>query len=260
MPDISVTLIQTELLWEDVSANLKKFDALLDRVPETTDLIVLPEMFNTGFSMSADSLAEQEDGPTVNWMKKQSARRNAAITGSIIIEDGARYYNRLFWVEPDGMMEHYDKRHLFRMADEHLRYSPGNRCITPGLKDWNIRPFICYDLRFPAWSRNLYNVYDLAIYIANWPERRADHWRTLLKARAVENQAYVVGVNRIGKDGNGIVYSGDSSVFDPLGNELAYLENHESVTTVVLDYEKLTTYREKFQVWQDSDEFIIKNF
>jgi predicted amidohydrolase len=260
MQHLNITLVQTDLRWEDADGNLKEQEKLLSSLSEKTDIIILPEMFSTGFSMAVDKLAEPGDGPTVKWMKKQASVHQAVITGSIIILEEARYYNRMFWITPDGTVSYYDKRHLFRMADEHLSYSPGNRCITTELGGWNIRPFICYDLRFPAWSRNLYNSFDLAIYIANWPERRSEHWRTLLRARAIENQVYVAGVNRIGRDGNGINYSGDSCVFDPLGNELFHNRNEQRLATVTLDYETLVTYRKKFPVWQDSDEFIIKNF
>jgi len=258
MQDLTVTIIQTDLIWENGPANIAKFDSLIKKVPDNSDLVILPEMFTTGFSMNADKLAETADGGTVRWMKEKSKKGNMDLVGSLIIKENSKYYNRLFLVKPDGMIFTYDKRHLFRMATEHNVYSQGNDNITIELKGWRIRPLICYDLRFPAWVRNRDNDYDLLIFIANWPERRARHWKTLLQARAIENQVYTIGVNRVGRDGKNIIYSGDSMIIDPIGNVLFHEENNEIVQTEILSFSTLTNYREKFPVWKDADNFGLK--
>ena len=253
MPDLTVTLIQMELEWEDIRANLRRFDAEVDAIDRDTDLVILPEMFSTGFSMRADSLAEEMDGAAVTWMREKSAATATVITGSVMIREAGRFYNRLIWARPDGTMQTYDKKHLFRYAGEEKVYTPGDTRITIDLDGWKIRPFICYDLRFPIWTRNLENVYDLALFVANWPARRSLHWRTLLRARAIENQAYVAAVNRIGRDGHGIDYSGGSAVIDPLGKMLFEKSNQTSTATLRLSKETLTDYRRRFPAWKDAD-------
>jgi predicted amidohydrolase len=253
MPDLTVTLIQTELVWEEIQANLKRFQAEIDAMASPTDLVILPEMLSTGFSMGAEALAEEMDGAAVTWMRNTAVEKNTVITGSVMIKDKGRFFNRLIWARPDGTMETYDKKHLFRYAGEEKVYTPGQRRITVELNGWKIRPFICYDLRFPIWTRNLDNAYDLAIFVANWPTRRAHHWRALLPARAIENQAYVAAVNRVGKDGNGIAYRGDSAVIDPLGRVLFEKADDACAATLTLSRNVLADYRRQFPAWMDAD-------
>ncbi len=254
MPDI--TLIQTELDWEDPAANRERFDGLLAGVDET-DLIVLPEMFSTGFSMASRRLAEPHQGETFAWMKQHAEQKNAAICGSIITVDGDCYYNRFYLARPDGTSSYYDKRHLFRMGEENENYSAGTArdlMETSGLK---IFPQVCYDLRFPVFSRNNLG-FDLIVFVANWPAARREHWRTLLRARAIENLCYVVGVNRVGRDGNGVDYAGDSAVIDPRGETMTDLGPDEAVQTISINLEEMRSYREQFPAWKDADEFLIK--
>jgi omega-amidase len=253
MQDLKVTLIQSELVWEDIDSNLHEFDARITAVKEDTHLIILPEMFSTGFSMSAAALAEDMDGSAVRWIQNKSRDIHADIVGSIIINDEGKFYNRLVWAKPQGDLLTYDKRHLFRMAGEEKIYSAGSKNITVELNGWKIRPFICYDLRFPVWTRNMKNQYDVAIFIANWPERRAEHWKALLQARAIENQCYVVGVNRIGTDGNGLAYSGDSSIIDPWGTVIFQKSSDPCTVTAQLSYDLLKRSRADFPVWMDAD-------
>jgi omega-amidase len=253
MQDLRVTLVQTELAWEDCPANLTMFDRKIDAIEEKTDLIVLPEMFTTGFSMNAASLAQNMDGVAVEWLLRKAANRNVDMVASLIIGQGDRYFNRLVWAKPNGQLFHYDKRHLFRMAGEEKVYSPGTENITVELKGWKIRPFVCYDLRFPVWTRNVGKAYDVSIFIANWPEKRVAHWKTLLEARAIENQAYVVGVNCVGRDGREISYSGDSSVISPGGDTLFRKSHGECVHTILLSWESLNNYRDTFPAWMDAD-------
>jgi len=200
MRDLTITLIQTELFWEDIPANLAMFDQKIDGMIEKTDIIVLPEVFTTGFTMNVEKTSQSMAGSAVSWLVGKARQKHAHILGSMIIDDGKKYFNRLVWAKPDGEILTYDKKHLFRMAGEQKVFSPGNRHLTVQVNGWKLRPFICYDLRFPIWCRNIANAYDVAIYIANWPAKRAHHWRILLPARAVENQSYVIGVNRVGKD------------------------------------------------------------
>ncbi len=262
MQDLMVTLVQTSLYWQDKQANLVHFNKLIKAVTET-DLIILPEMFNTGFSMEAKLLAEEMKGETVTWMKQMAFEKNAAILGSLIIKENESYYNRLVAAGPDGGLITYDKRHLFRMADEHLTYSGGLKTILLNIRGWKIKPFICYDLRFPVWSRNKYVKsigwdYDLAIYVANWPAARAHAWKTLAVARAIENQSYVISLNRIGQDGKGYAYSGDSQVINSYGESLLHLHEIEYVKTVTLSMEALNKHRSDFPVGMDMDEFNIE--
>jgi len=253
MPDLTITLIQTDLAWEAVQANLDHLDTKVDAIGQKTDLIILPEMLSTGFSMQADTMAEEMNGTAVTWMREKAAAAQTAVTGSVMIRNAGKFFNRLIWARPDGTMETYDKKHLFRYAGEDNVYTPGSRRLTVELNGWKIRPFICYDLRFPIWTRNLNNAYDLAIFVANWPERRAAHWRALLRARAIENQAYVAAVNRVGRDGNSIAYSGDSAVIDPLGQVLFEETNDSCTATVHLSKKMLTDYRKQFPAWKDAD-------
>ena len=257
MQDLTVTIVQADLAWENKQANIRHFERLLETAPPQSDLTILPEMFSTAFTMNAAALAEPADGPTVRWLQRMAQKRQTALIASLIVEEDGKYYNRLFFILPEGRLFSYDKRHLFRMAGENEVYSAGRERLTVELKGWKIRPFICYDLRFPVWTRNVNGEYDLAVFIANWPERRAQHWTTLLKARAIENQAYVVGVNRVGQDGLQIEYSGDSLIVDPLGNDLVHLRRQEGIHTKRLSAHTLKSYRQKFPVWMDSDRFEI---
>ena len=253
MQDLKITMIQSDLAWEDIDSNLTEFDVKIDSIEQDPHLIILPEMFSTGFSMNAAGLAQEMDGSAVKWIQKKSKEVHADIVGSIINKDEGKFYNRLVWAKPDGNLLTYDKKHLFRMAGEEKVYSAGNKNIIVELNGWKIRPFICYDLRFPAWTRNMKNQYDAAIFIANWPERRAGHWKTLLQARAIENQCYVVGVNRVGTDGNGLAYCGDSSIIDPWGTVVFQKSSHPCTYTAQLSYDLLKRCREDFPVWMDAD-------
>ena len=258
MQDLKVTLIQTSLFWENIESNISLFDEKIDGIRDETDLIVLPEMFTTGFSMNAEKLAQDMGGTSVKWLREKSRSRQTDITGSMIIRANEKYFNRFLWAKPDGTLSYYDKRHLFRMTGEEKVYSAGDKNITVELKGWRIRPFICYDLRFPCWTRNLNNSYDVAVFIANWPEKRTSHWNALLPARAIENQCYVIGVNRVGEDGNGYYHSGDSSVIDPAGNIIFRKQDEESVYTASLSYQVLQEYRKSFPVWMDADGCSLK--
>jgi predicted amidohydrolase len=212
-------------------------------------------MFSTGFSMNAAALAEGMDGPTIRWLRESAAWKRCAITGSVIIREGSRNFNRLIWMRPDGSCDHYDKRHLFRMAGEHEHFTAGSRRLVVDIGGWRVCPLICYDLRFPVWSRNRGD-YDCLLYIANWPKPRRSAWKVLLRARAIENQSYVIGVNRIGRDGQGVAFSGDSAVFDPKGVRLSRTRpDEEYVETLSLSYMKLMDYRAKFRIFLDADDF-----
>ncbi|PTM05491.1 MAG: amidohydrolase [Bacteroidetes bacterium] len=254
---LNLALVQTALHWEDPLANRNQFTELLANLPPV-DLIVLPEMFTTGFSMQPTKLAEEMEGPTLAWMKEMAALRQAAITGSIIIKERGRYLNRLLFVYPNGNYRFYDKKHLFTLAGEEKHYNAGTRKLILEYRGWRINPQICYDLRFPVWCRNSER-FDLQIFVANWPERRAVAWKTLLKARAIENMCFAAGLNRVGKDGNGVYHSGDSVVRDPLGTRISYIEpGAQSVALVQLEYHRITEARSKFDFLNDGDEFILK--
>jgi len=259
MQNLKVTLVQTELIWEDVESNLSMFDALIDNIQDDTHLIVLPEMFTTGFTMNAAGFAQNMDGSSVKWLRDKSRQKNADIVGSIIVDDKGNLFNRLIWAKPEGDMFTYDKRHLFRMAGEEKVYSAGDKNITIDVFGWKIRPFVCYDLRFPVWTRNIDKQYDAAIFVANWPKRRSEHWKLLLQARAIENQCYVMGVNRVGTDGNGHPYSGDSSIIDPWGDILFQKHDEACIHTTNLSYDVLKKCRESFPAWMDADINMIKN-
>ncbi|MCR5861265.1 amidohydrolase [Flavobacterium sp. J372] len=250
---MKISLIQTALAWENPVENKNHFTQLIDTIHET-DLIILPEMFSTGFTMNAAAVAEPMDSETVTWMKQLSAEKNCAVTGSVVIEEDGKYYNRLLFVEPGGTIRTYDKRHLFTLAGENKTYTKGvNRTIIE-YRGWKICPLVCYDLRFPVFSRNTED-YDLLLYVANWPEPRIAAWDVLLKARAIENMCYVAGVNRIGQDNNGHNYPGHSVVIDYLGHALGEAHEEEMVLTIVLRKDLLNDTREKFGFLNDRDSF-----
>ncbi len=254
--NLRITTVQSDLHWENTGANLDMFSTKLQNLAGLTDLIVLPEMFTTGFSMNAAPLAEKMQGTTMNWLKRQAEALDAVVTGSFIAEERGYFYNRLVWMRPNGTFDLYDKRHLFTLAGEQKSYTAGRQRLTTEWKGWKICPLICYDLRFPAWSRNNES-FDLLIYVANWPEKRRSHWKHLLPARAIENQCYVAGVNRIGTDGLGLSYAGDSSVTDFSGQTLHQVANVEGVFTLSLSMENLLKYRSNFQFLADQDVFEI---
>lgn len=256
--DLNVSLIQADIAWSDKDTNLGRFAALMDGIDQPTDLILLPEMFATGFSMCPEEHAEKMDGLCMDWMASQAEKKAAVVCGSLIIEHEDRYYNRLVWMRPDASYEYYDKRHLFRMSGEDENYTAGQSRLVVDLNGWRVMPMVCYDLRFPVWSRNVKNDYDVALYLANWPSSRSFVWNHLLVARALENQAYVVGVNRIGEDRFGTSFRGDSAVVGPKGNLLSTIQpNMEMLETVCLSAEELLHFRASFQVWKDADEFEI---
>ncbi len=257
LPDLELALIQTELAWQDPAANRAHFETLLEQA-HGADLIALPEMFSTGFSMDSAALAEPEKGPTSLWLSEQAKRIDAVVTGSLIVQaaDGS-YRNRLLWARPDGSVAHYDKRHLFRMAGEHKHYAAGNEQVVLELSGWRIRPLICYDLRFPLWSRDPHTT-DLLLYTANWPAARRQHWNRLLPARAIENLCYVAAVNRIGQDGKGHPYSGDSQVLDFQGEALLDAGDADGVFRTTLSASELAAYRERFPAYLDADDFDLK--
>ena len=262
MSALSFTLIQTDLHWEDKQANLQMLENKINSINQPTHIVILPEMFSTGFSMKPEKLAEKMDGPTVQWMKKIASSKKIILTGSIIIEENEAYYNRLLWVLPNGEIGHYDKRHLFVYGSEDQYYNQGNERFIASVNGWKINLMVCYDLRFPVWARQQFHKadgfeYDVLIYVANWPQRRNHAWKTLLQARAIENQCYVIGVNRIGTDGNDLSYSGDSMVADTLGKVLYQKENEEDVFTINLDKKHLEEMREKLPFWKEADPFLL---
>ncbi len=258
MNNLKITIVQTHLHWEDIDSNIKLFESITDKINKDTDLIVLPEMFTTGFTTKTASLATTMKGASVSWMKKKSVEKNADIVGSMIIREDKNFFNRLIWVKPSGELFFYDKKHLFRFGSEDKFFTPGSKKITVELKGWKIRPFICYDLRFPVWTRNCDNKYDIAVFVANWPATRSLHWKTLLAARAMENQAYIIGVNRTGQDGNKIKYSGDSSIIDPKGKTIFQTDCISCVHTETISPTPLLQYRKNFPAWKDADNFIFE--
>ncbi len=252
---LSIALLQTDLYWENITANLASLEEKLAGIEECVDVVVLPEMFNSGFTMNK-VIAEPMNFTTTRWLRQIAAKLNALVIGSFAVKDGDKRYNRVCCVQPDGTIFHSDKRHLFRMGEEHAHYTPGTTRLTVNWKGWNIRPLICYDLRFPVWSRNTVNdPYDLLIYVANWPARRAHAWNTLLTARAIENQSYVAGVNRIGPDGSGTKHQGDSVMLDFLGEPLLQLRESESLKVVKISKAALDSYRMSFPAHLDADGF-----
>ena len=278
MSTLTITTIQTDLKWEDKAANLRTLENKILSIPGNTELVVLPEMFSTGFSMRPEAFAERMDGPTLAWMRSVAARKRIILTGSVIIEDEGNYFNRLIWMLPNGEYGFYDKRHRFAYAGEDKQYTAGDRRLVTSVKGWKILPLVCYDLRFPVWSRQTPAPrrqdasgqtpqpapdapsleYDILIYVANWPQRRSLAWKTLLQARAIENQSYVVGLNRVGDDGNNIYHSGDSMIIDPLGEILYHGAEKEDIFTITLQKETLTDIRQRFPFWRDADSFSIQ--
>jgi omega-amidase len=281
MSTLTITTIQSNLIWEEKQANLRLLEKKIAGIEEKAEIVVLPEMFNTGFSMKPSLLAETMEGETIGWMKRVSSDYGVVLTGSIMIREADKFYNRLIWMLPNGQYGHYDKRHLFAFGEEDKHYSRGNKRLIASVKGWKINLQVCYDLRFPVWARNRVfdsaqtpgsgtstpaisgtgslsaPEYDLLIYVANWPERRSHAWKTLLCARAIENQCYVVGVNRVGTDGNNVYHSGNSLVIDPLGQVLYHMADEEDVNTITLQKEMLEDVREKFPFWKDADDFMI---
>ncbi len=302
---LTITLVQTHLHWEDKAANLQMLEAKIRNIQAPTHVVILPEMFSTGFSMKPEALAETMDGETVAWMKRLSAEKRCILTGSVIIEDNGNYYNRLLWVLPNGKLAWYDKRHRFAFAGEDKHYGAGEKRVIASVNGWKINLQICYDLRFPIWARQKPTIvqeesqpphqfggqhaemshdgepktpisleqkpvivstepvdptheYDVLLYMANWPERRNHAWKSLLVARAIENQCYVVGVNRVGEDGNGIYHSGDSCLIGPLGEYLYHKEHGEDIFTITLNKTELNEVRQKFPFWKDADVFTIR--
>ena len=255
---LKVTLLQSYLFWEDVQKNLQQFDIRINSLNQRTDLIVLPEMFNTGFSMKPSKLAENMQGPSISWMMKVAAKTGSVLTGSIMICENGNYYNRLLWVRPDGSYAQYDKKHLFGHADEQSHFTAGKEKLLVELNGWKICPMICYDLRFPVWCRNK-EQYDLLIFVANWPEKRSHHWRTLIAARAIENQAYVLGVNRVGNDGNSHYHSGDSMLVHPMGNILFQKMDEDDMYTAILSLDEISKTRESLPFLKDADEFSLNS-
>lgn len=294
MSTLTITTIQTNLHWEDKAANLKMLEEKIMGIPDKTEIVVLPEMFNTGFTMRPEQLAETMEGETVSWMKRVAMKKRVVLVGSVAVvnarteggnkqtETVSLFTNRLVWMLPNGQYGYYDKRHLFAFAGEDQHYTAGNKRLIASVKGWKINLQVCYDLRFPVWARNrsfaapdaiastaaqddkvisgrlaMQPEYDVLIYVANWPERRSHAWKTLLQARAIENQCYVVGVNRVGNDGNNIYHSGDSMVIDPLGEVLYTKKDEEDIHTITIDKAQLDAVREKLPFLRDGDEFSI---
>jgi len=290
MSTLTITTIQTNLHWEDKAANLKMLEEKIIGIKEKTEIVVLPEMFNTGFTMQPEKLAETMEGETVAWMKRVAMEKRVVLVGSVAVKTEERtetglsertetgisertetglsertetvssYTNRLLWMLPNGQCGYYDKRHLFAFAGEDQHYTAGNKRLIASVKGWKINLQVCYDLRFPVWARQSSSYgpeYDLLIYVANWPERRSHAWKILLQARAIENQCYVVGVNRVGNDGNNIYHSGDSMIVDPLGEVLYTKKDEEDIHTITIDKAQLDTVREKLPFLKDGDGFSI---
>lgn len=253
-----ISIIQTDIVWENKQENLRLLRRKLEALRGTTEVVVLPEMFSTGFSMNSKALAEPGNGETITSLKQWAAEFRLAIAGSFIASDKEQYYNRAFFLTPEGEEHYYDKRHLFRMGRESKHFSAGNDRTIFSYKGWNICLLVCYDLRFPVWSRNVNNEYDLLIYVASWPASRRLAWDVLLRARAVENLCYVCGVNRVGTDGHELTYNGGSVVYSPKGEVLASAtDNKEEIATAAIDPAALQSFREKFPVWKDSDSFTL---
>jgi predicted amidohydrolase len=264
MDGLHITYIQSDLHWQDKQANLEHFDWLLKEVPSETDLVLLPETFNTAFPVDPKDFAETQDGPTMNWMRAKAQELNVVICGTMLLNVNGHYHNSLVWMRPDGSYELYHKRHTFSMGGENQLVERGEKPLIVELNGWRIKPMVCYDIRFPVWSKNHYEnghyEYDLGIYLANFPASRMNVWNTLLQARAIENQAYFIGVNRVGDDPEEVHYSGHSQVISPKGKVISMANvDTEAVISCVLDYEKLQNFREKFPVGKDWDLFTINN-
>jgi predicted amidohydrolase len=259
MSNIIVSGIQTNLYWEDKKANLHMLTDKVNSIP-TSDVIILPEMFSTGFSMNPQSYAEDMQGETIRWMQDMACKKSSVLAGSIIIQEEHNYYNRFLWIQPDGTLQFYDKRHLFAFAGEDQHYQAGNKRIVIAYKEWKFLLQVCYDLRFPVWCRQATQTapeYDGIIYVANWPQRRNHAWKTLLQSRAIENQCFVIGVNRVGTDGNQVYHSGDSMVIDPLGETLFHQADDEVIFTLSLDRSLLSDIRFRLPFLKDADRFTI---
>jgi omega-amidase len=260
---LTIALLQSDIHWHQIDANLAMFEEQIWSLEEQQDLILLPEMFNSGFTMASDEMSEVMNSKTFRWLKQQAEQAKAVITGSLIIREGRKHFNRLVWMRPDGSYEIYDKKHLFRMVGEDKHFTAGNAKIIVEVKGWKVCPLICYDLRFPVWSKNRYDReanaldYDVLLYLANWPEPRVSAWNCLLQARAIENHAYCVGLNRIGMDGHELPYNGQSAIYDPKGQELLHMSDVESARTFTLKSEPLKRYREKFPAYLDEEDFTI---
>ncbi|GAO42260.1 amidohydrolase [Flavihumibacter petaseus] len=263
MSNLLVTTIQADLAWEDKPTNLRRLEAAIEGTPGKKEVVILPEMFSTGFSMHAPELSETMDGPTVEWMRQTAAAHHIILTGSLIIREGDHFFNRLIWMLPTGTLGYYDKRHLFGFAGEDQHYSPGRNRFIASVKGWRINLQICYDLRFPVWARQQSTKerpeYDILVYVANWPERRNHAWKTLLTARAIENQCFVVGVNRVGTDGNGIYHSGNSMVVSPMGETLYHHEHEPQSNTILLENYQLDECRSRLPFLRDADPFTLLN-
>ncbi len=275
MSSLTFTLIQTQLFWEDRQANLSMLEEKIKGIAEKTEVVVLPEMFSTGFSMQPEKFAETMDGEAVAWMKRISAERKVILTGSLMMKEDNDYYNRLIWMLPNGQWGVYDKRHLFANTGEDKHFKAGHKRLIASVKGWKINLQICYDLRFPVWARQSHlsagkqndeatsadhtnsMEYDALIYVANWPEPRNHAWKTLLQARAIENQCFAIGVNRVGNDGNGMYHSGDSMLVDPMGKVVYHKANDEDVATITIQKQELDDVRTRFPFYKDSDPFII---
>lgn len=258
MQNLRVALIQSDIHWHEIGANLAMFEEKIWQIQNDVDLILLPEMFQTGFTMEHKGLAEPMNFNTFKWMKQMAEQKNAAICGSYIVKEEGKVFNRLLWIQPDGQYHTYDKRHLFRMANEHEHFDMGSEKLIVEWRGWKICPMVCYDLRFPVWSRNVDLAYDLLLYVANWPAVRVNAWDTLLEARAIENVSYSIGLNRLGKDGVGIEYNGHSAAYGPKGEQLAFSEKEE-IIYIELSAENLQSFRKKFPAHLDADEFEIKS-
>jgi predicted amidohydrolase len=263
MQPLTISLIQSHLFWEDKNKNLDQFSEKISALPKETQVVILPEMFSTGFSMMPEQFAETMNGTTVAWMKDMAMKHRKIITGSIMIEEDGHYYNRLIWMLPNGQSYHYDKRHLFGYAGEDKHYTPGDKKLIVQVNGWKICLMVCYDLRFPVWSRQKFSEeksepsYDALIYVANWPQRRNHPWKTLLQARAIENQSYVLGLNRVGDDGNGIYHSGDSMIVDPIGEVIWQQADDETIFTYTLQPDHLHKLRTQFPFLNDADNFLL---
>ncbi|MFP4091415.1 MAG: amidohydrolase [Cyclobacteriaceae bacterium] len=260
---LKISLIQTGMYWHEIDANLAMLEEKIWQIGQPTDLILLPEMFTTGFTNAASTLAEPMNSKTFRWMKQQAMQTGAAVCGSFIAKEGRALYNRLLWMQPDGIYAFYDKKHLFRMSEEHATYTSGTERLIVEWKGWKICPLICYDLRFPVWSRNTTNekgklAYDLLLYVANWPASRSQVWDILLQARAIENLAYCIGINRIGEDGMGISYKGRSIVLNFKGEAMEDLREDEKISTVSLSLQALQEFRQKFPAHLDADAFDLR--
>ncbi|RZK80701.1 MAG: nitrilase family protein [Pedobacter sp.] len=256
--NLKITIFQAYLFWENIDKNLQNLALRLSMgIKEKTDLIILPEMFNTGFSMNAEALAEELNGKTMQWMQQTAVKYDCVVTGSLIIREDGNFYNRMIWMLPDGNFSHYDKRHLFGLGNEDKNYTAGEENVIVELKGWKIRLAICYDLRFPVWLRNKNEEYDILLLIASWPDQRSSHWNALIPARAIENQSYVIAVNRVGHDGKEIYHSGHSQCIDPMGKTVYYKPEDEDLYTFSISIDELTKTRNSFPFLKDADNFKI---